>query len=139
MFTSRPKYKYILGVDYEVGKFGFSVNNTVFGPTQFRNDGLSSDLRIVFEQKVVTDLGINFSATKQLTIALNANNLFNILPKWNFVANNAAGEVILSDANATKAQENAITFNGRYSQMTYDGYHFSQLGTMWNLSLNYKF
>ena len=84
-------------------------------------------------------MGINFNATKQLTIALNANNLFNVLPKWNFVANNAAGEALLADANATKAQENAITFNGRYSQMTYDGYHFSQLGTMWNLSLNYKF
>ena len=139
LFTSRPKYKYILGADYEIGKFGFSLNNTVFGPTQFRNADLISDLRIVFEQKVVTDLGINFNATKQLTIALNANNLFNVLPKWNFVANNAAGEALLADANATKAQENAITFNGRYSQMTYDGYHFSQLGTMWNLSLNYKF
>jgi hypothetical protein len=23
--------------------------------------------------------------------------------------------------------------------MTYDGYHFGQLGTMFNLSLNYKF
>jgi hypothetical protein len=34
---------------------------------------------------------------------------------------------------------NLITFNQRYSQMTYDGYHFSQLGTMFNLSLNYKF
>jgi hypothetical protein len=32
---------------------------------------------------------------------------------------------------------NLIT-NQRYSQMTYDGYHF-QLGTMFNLSLNYKF
>jgi iron complex outermembrane receptor protein len=30
---------------------------------------------------------------------------------------------------------NLITFNQRYSQMTYDGYHFSQLGTMFNLSL----
>ena len=36
-------------------------------------------------------------------------------------------------------ESNAITFNQRYSMMTYDGSHFSQLGTMFNLSLNYKF
>ena len=40
---------------------------------------------------------------------------------------------------AIQEQSNLITFNQRYSQMTYDGYHFSQLGTMFNLSLNYKF
>ncbi len=139
LFTSRPKYKYILGVDYEIGKFGLSLNNTVFGPTQFRNDGMSTDIRIVFLQKVVTDLGINFNANKKLTFALNVNNLLNVLPEWQFASNNAAGKALLADANAVKGQTNLITFNGRYSQMTYDGYHFSQLGTMLNLSMNYKF
>lgn len=38
-----------------------------------------------------------------------------------------------------KLKTNLITFNQRYSQMTYDGYHFSQLGTLLNLSFNYKF
>jgi len=32
-----------------------------------------------------------------------------------------------------------ITFNQRYSQMTYDGYHFSQLGTIFNLTVNVQF
>ncbi len=139
LFTSRPKFKYIIGADYEIGKFGFSLNNTVFGPTKFKNAGMSNDLRIEFLTKVVTDLGINFSATEKMTLALNVNNLFNVLPEWKFKGENAAGEALINNPTAIKEQTNLITFNGRYSQMTYDGYHFSQLGTMLNLSLNYKF
>ena len=84
-------------------------------------------------------MGVNFSASDKLTIALNINNLLNVLPEWSFVSQNAAGDAILADAAQVKNQSNLITFNQRYSQMTYDGYHFSQLGTMFNLSLNYKF
>jgi iron complex outermembrane receptor protein len=139
MFTSRPEQKWILGANYEIGKFGFSLNNTYFGKATFKQDGLSADLRTEFIPKIVTDLGINFNATDKLTLALNVNNLFNVLPEWEFKAENAAGGAILADAAQVKVQSNLITFNQRYSQMTYDGYHFSQLGTMLNLSLNYKF
>ncbi|WP_416382055.1 TonB-dependent receptor [Maribacter sp. BPC-D8] len=144
-FTSRPKTKWILGANYEINKFGFSLNNTLFGKTSFFQQGLSTDangnfnLGTEFDPKVVTDLGVNFSATDKLTIALNINNLLNVLPEWNFVSQNAAGDAILADPAQTMNQSNLITFNQRYSQMTYDGYHFSQLGTMFNLSLNYKF
>lgn len=134
-FTSRPETKWILGANYEIGKFGFSLNNTYFGKTTFKQDGMSNDLRTEFIPKIVTDLGINFNATDKLTLALNVNNLLNVLPEWEFKAENAAGQAILNDPLQTKAQFNLITFNGRYSQMTYDGYHFSQLGTMLNLSL----
>ena len=139
LFTSRPKFKYILGGDYEIGKFGFSLNNTVFGPTKFKNAGLSNDLRVEFLTKVVTDLGVTFSATDKLTIAANINNLLNVLPEWQFKAENSNGTAIINNPVAIKEQSDLITFNQRYSQMTYDGYHFSQLGTMFNLSLNYKF
>jgi iron complex outermembrane receptor protein len=139
LFTSRPKFKYILGGDYEIGKFGFSLNNTVFGPTKFKNAGMSDDLRVEFLTKVVTDLGITFSATEKLTIAANINNLLNVLPEWQFKAENSNGTAIINNPTAIREQSNLVTFNQRYSQMTYDGYHFSQLGTMFNLSLNYKF
>ncbi|MFK7032656.1 TonB-dependent receptor [Flavobacterium oreochromis] len=139
LFTSRPKTKWILGTTYDIGKFGISLNNTLFGKTVFKQTGLDSDLRTEFKPKVVTDLGINFNATNKLTIALNINNILNILPRWDFKAENSAGEAKLTDPNFVKNQSNLITFNQRYSQMTYDGYHFSQLGTMFNLSLNYKF
>jgi iron complex outermembrane receptor protein len=74
-----------------------------------------------------------------LTFALNINNIFNILPEWKFVAENAAGSAILADPAQVKNQSNLITFNQRYSMVTYDGSHFSQLGTMFNLSMNYRF
>lgn len=138
-FTSRPKTKWILGADYNINKFGLSLNNTYFGKTTFQQQGLSSNIFTEFTPKVVTDLGINYNATEKLTIALNINNLFNVLPEWNFVSKNASGDAILADPAQVKNQSNLITFNQRYSRMTYDGYHFSQLGTLMNLSLNYKF
>ena len=138
-FTSRPKTKWILGSNYAAGKWDFSLNNTYFGKTIFKQQGMDSNLRTEFTPKIVTDLGINFNATDKVTIALNVNNLLNVLPEWGFKAENAAGTALLGDAAFVKNQSNLITFNQRYSQMTYDGYHFSQLGTMFNLSLNYQF
>jgi iron complex outermembrane receptor protein len=138
-FTSRPETKWILGANYDINKFGFNLNNTYFGKTTFKQQGMSDDLRTEFTPKIVTDLGINYNATEKVTIALNVNNLLNVLPEWDFKAENAAGEAILADAAQVQNQSNLITFNQRYSQMTYDGYHFSQLGTMFNLSINYRF
>jgi iron complex outermembrane receptor protein len=60
------------------------------------------------------------------------------LPEWEFKSLNAAGDALMSDPAELKTRSNLITFNQRYSQMTYNGFHFSQLGTMFNISLNYK-
>lgn len=139
LFTSRPKTKWILGTTYDIGKFGFNLNNTLFGKTQFQQAGIDSNLETEFKPKVVTDLGINYNFNEKITLALNANNILNVLPEWKFVALNDAGRAILNDPAQTKTESNLITFNQRYSRMTYDGYHFSQLGSMFNLSLNYKF
>jgi len=151
MFSSRPKTKWILGANYDINKFGFSLNNTYFGTTTFRQKFMSDGLRTEFTPKIVTDLAINYQASEKLTIAFNVNNLLNVLPEWAFKADNAAGQAIIDDTSVISIanggsgltqlenEANAITFNGRYSQMTYDGSHFSQLGTMFNLSLNYQF
>ncbi len=138
-FTSRPITKWILGANYKIEQFDFSLNNTYFGKTTFKQQGLDSNLRTEFIPKIVTDIAVNFAFTEKTTLALNINNILNVLPEWEFVAENAAGQAIINDAAAIKGQSNLITFNQRYSQMTYDGYHFSQLGTMFNLSLNYQF
>ncbi|MFL1895575.1 TonB-dependent receptor [Aquimarina sp. 2-A2] len=137
-FTSRPRTKWILGATYEIGKFDFSLNNTYFGKTTFRQQGLNKNLSTEFIPKVVTDLGIGFDATEKFTISLNVNNILDVLPEWEFVSLNSAGDAILNDPAQVKSESNLITFNQRYSQMTYDGYHFSQLGAMFTLSLNYK-
>ncbi|KKM19131.1 hypothetical protein LCGC14_1658750, partial [marine sediment metagenome] len=38
-FTSRPQTKWIFGINYDINKFGFSVNNTYFGKTKFQQQG----------------------------------------------------------------------------------------------------
>jgi iron complex outermembrane receptor protein len=141
LLTSRPKFKIIAGADVEVNKFTFSLNNTVFGPAKFKNADLyDKALTVEFKTKVVSDLGVTFRATDKINIALNVNNLFNVLPEWKLKSDGSAGaDAILNNPATLKDQINDLTFNGRYSQMTYDGSHFSQLGTIWNLSLNYKF
>ena len=145
-FTSRPKTKWILGANYDIGKIGLNLNNTYFGKTTFQQGDLNENIRTEFIPKIATDLGINYNATEKFTIALNINNILNVLPEWKFVANNATGQGIIDDTAITSSgltqiqnESNLITFNQRYSQMTYDGYHFSQLGTLFSLSLNYKF
>ncbi|MFV5683832.1 TonB-dependent receptor domain-containing protein [Flavobacterium sp. GB2R13] len=139
MFTSRPETKWILGANYRIKKIDLTINNTYFGKATFKQQGLDSNLRTEFTPKIVTDLGIDFAATDKLTLAFNVNNLFNVLPEWKFKAENAVGVAILNDPSQVKSQFNLITFNGRYSQTTYQGFHFSQLGTLISLSLNYKF
>ena len=138
-FTSRPKFKTILGLDYEVSRFIFTLGNTLFGPTKFKQQGLDANLYTEFKTKLVTDLAITFQASKNSTVALNINNLFNVLPEWEFKAENPAGETLLKDAAALKLNSNLITFNQRYSITTYDGSHFSQLGTIFNLTYNFRF
>jgi iron complex outermembrane receptor protein len=145
-FTSRPRTKWILGSSYVTGSWEWALNNTYFGKTTFKQQGMSSDLRTEFTPNVVTDLAVTYHATEKTSLSLNVNNLFNILPEWEFKAENAAGQALIDDTSLNsygitniQEQSNLITFNQRYSRMTYDGYHFSQLGTMFNLSLNYKF
>jgi len=137
-FTSRPKFKAILGLDATFGKLGVALNNTLFGPTTFRQQGLDAGLYTEFATKAVTDLSFNYTIAENTNITLNINNLLGVLPEWEFKADEGSG-IDLSNAEYLQGQSNLITFNQRYSQMTYDGYHFSQLGRLFNLSVNVGF
>jgi iron complex outermembrane receptor protein len=141
MFTSRPKFKMILGASYDVEKLSFSLNNTTFGPTTFKQADFSNPgLYTEFSTAQVTDLGVNFNATKELTFALNINNIFNVIPKYTIKSDgSASANAIVNNPAALRNEDLAITFDGRYNITTYDGSQFSQLGRMFNLSLNYKF
>ncbi|ELR70500.1 TonB-dependent receptor [Fulvivirga imtechensis AK7] len=165
-FTSRPKTKWIVGMNYDIGKFGFSVNNTYFGKTEFAQQGLQdleytvigfdendpnnisnglivdgkSDLRTEFEPRIVTDFAVQYNATDKITFSFNVNNVLDVLPEWKFVEVTETGRNILNGTyDVVNTPSNLITFNQRYSQMTYDGYHFSQLGRMFSLAVNVRF
>jgi iron complex outermembrane receptor protein len=148
MFTSRPKFKTIFGFDYDINDFNFSVSNTVFGPTKFRNADLDQNLAVVFKTKTVTDFAINYQVTSNMTLAFNINNMFNVTPSWKLEAagDKAKGQAILDSKTLdytgrtpAQIQSDNATFSQRYSMVTYDGSHFSQLGRVYNLSLNYRF
>jgi len=62
-----------------------------------------------------------------------------VLPEWKLVALDAKGETILKDPAQVKSNINNITFDGRYSIQTYNGSHFSQLGTIFGASATFKF
>ncbi len=147
MFTSRPKFKTILGADWDYKKLNLSLNNTVFGPTHFRNAGMDDNLEVAFKSKVVTDFAVTYALTPSTTLSFNINNMLNTTPSWHFNARNAKGQAILdskvvdpaSGMTPVEAQSNLVTFNGRYSMVTYDGSQFSQLGRTFAASLNYRF
>ncbi len=144
LFSSRPKYKFILGLDYTIKKINISLNNTLIGPTRFHQNGLDDNTDTEFVPALVTDLAVNIPVTKMATLSLNINNLFNVMPKWDFI-DLKTGTRTRFDANNNVPtakywdQYNLITFNGRYSNVTYDGSQFSQLGTLLNATLNIRF
>ncbi len=147
MFTSRPKFKVIAGLDLDYSKVNFSLNNTVFGPTRFHQADLSTlNIDTKFKTKTVTDFALNYKLTDRMTLSFNVNNVFDVTPEWEFKANNAAGAAALADTTVdasgrtfAQRESDAITFSQRYAMVTYDGSHFSQLGRIYNLALNYRF
>ena len=137
--SSRPKYKFILGADLTKGKLAININNTLFGPTTFNNADLSSDLKLQFIPKVLTDLGVSYSFNPKTSFSVTVQNILNVMPEFKLKALNSDGQTILNDESQVKEQISYITFNGRYPVLSYDGSHFSQMGTTYLAQLTFKF
>ncbi len=150
----RPNYKVILGFDWNVDKWNFNLNNTLFGKTAFRDlDNGGSDMlniKAEFTPAVVTDLSIGYQISNKVTFTLNANNLLNVLPKWDLIASAApsvtdkaaslkAANEILNNPAKKSLLRGFLGFSGRYDILGYNGSQFSQLGTILNANLNIKF
>ncbi len=140
---SRPLYKFVFGFDYSLNKFGVSLNNTLFGPTKFQDldngGGDMENIKQVFKAAVVTDLNLGYSFTDKISFNIAVNNLFDILPKWNLEAINPAGQAVLNNTASRELLEGFLSFSGRYRILGYNGSQFSQLGTLFQSSLVFKF
>ena len=147
----RPRYKSILGFDFFIDKWVFNLNNTLFGPTAFRdadngNENMDN-IKAVFKPAVVTDLNIGYNFTTKTSLSLSINNIFNVLPKWDLVADaisgkeadKAAGAAVLADPTRKALLRGFLGFSGRYDILGYNGSQFSQLGTVLNGQLTIKF
>ncbi len=130
-------------MDYRINKLSVNLNNTLFGPTQFQdldNGGsVMENIRQRFSPAVVTDLNFGYDITDKINFSVGANNLFNVLPKWKLEALNSAGQAVLNDAEAKNLLEGFLAFSGRYRILAYNGSQFSQLGTVFNASLVFRF
>ncbi|RYC67047.1 MULTISPECIES: TonB-dependent receptor [Spirosoma] len=140
---SRPRYKSILGIDYSLGKWNMNLNNTLFGSTSFQdldNGGSAMEnIKAVFKPAVVTDLSLGYMFSKNISATVNVNNLLNVLPKWDLVAQNEKGSQAINTPEKESLLRGFLGFSGRYSILGYNGSQFSQLGTMFNANLNIKF
>ncbi len=140
---SRPKYKVVLGADYHINKFSVNLNNTLFGTTQFQDlDNGGSDLENIrqkFSPAVVTDINVGFDISDKINFSVTVNNILNVLPKWKLEALNPAGQAVLNNAAAKSLLEGFLEFSGRYKILAYNGSQFSQLGTIFQASLNFRF
>lgn len=138
LLTAFPKFKAILGLDYTLGKLGISINNTLFGTSQFKPQLVNEPIYVKFHPKIVTNLAVNYQLFKKLVATLHVNNFFYVLPEWSYQAENEEGKIFLENRAAVQLQTNRQTFNGRYAQ-PFQTAHFSQLGMLLNLALNWKF
>ncbi len=146
----RPLFKTVIGFDYSINKFGISLNNTVFGPTKFQdldNGGsIMNNIKQVFKTAVVTDLNVGYSFTDKVSFNVSINNIFNVLPKWKLELTGNSTDPDYANAKATLANqadkdllEGFLSFSGRYRVLGYNGSQFSQLGTLFQGSLVFKF
>ena len=147
---SRPEYKAVVGFDYKIKKLGISLNNTVFGPTRFQdldNGGsVMNNIKQEFKTAVVTDLNLGYDFTDRFSANLAVNNLLNVLPKWKLELTGSPSDPNYATAQATLGNtadrellEGFLAFSGRYRILGYNGSQFSQLGTVFQASLVFKF
>jgi iron complex outermembrane recepter protein len=146
----RPLFKAVIGFDYNIKKFGISLNNTVFGPTKFQdldNGGSQmNNIKQVFKTAIVTDLNVGYNFTDKISFSVAVNNIFNVLPKWKLELTGNTTDPDYAAAKATLANqadkdllEGFLSFSGRYRILGYNGSQFSQLGSIFRGSLVFKF
>jgi len=76
---SRPKSKIILGLNYEIGKLRFGLDNTRFGEvTVFSGSGEQNDQ--VHSPKIITDFNVAWKLDELASFSLNINNIFDVFP-----------------------------------------------------------
>lgn len=140
---SRPEYKGIIGADYKLDKWIFNLNNTLFGPTEFQdldNGGsIMESIKQRFKPNVVTDINIGYDITSKINASISVNNVFNVLPKWKLVALDKTGADYLANAAQKSLLEGFLEFSGRYRILAYNGSQFSQLGTIFQGTVTFKF
>ncbi|SDG87702.1 iron complex outermembrane recepter protein [Pseudomonas flavescens] len=75
---SKPRSKYILGVNWQVGDFDIGLRNTRYGKVKLLGTGTTVDQE--FSAKWITDVDATYSLTDNVRVTLGAENLFDVYP-----------------------------------------------------------
>ena len=107
---------------------------------------IMENIKQVFSPAVVTDLNVGYNFTDKVSFSVTVSNLLNILPKWKLELTGNSTDPDYANAKATLANaadksllEGLLTFSGRYRILGYNGSQFSQLGTIFQSTLNIRF
>ncbi len=119
---SRPKSKVSLGLNYDINKFNFSLNNTHFGEVTVAGETAVDDQ--VHAGKLVTDMIVGYDFSDVFSVSLTANNIFDVYP--DILNNGTGGNVDLRSAGGRFQYSSEVTQMG-------------QLGANYNLRFNLKF
>ena len=84
-----PKDKIAIGANWAVGPFNVNLRETRFGKYTILQNAAASDRS--FGAEWITDLELAWHATKRATLAVGANNLFNVYPDANGIFNATTG------------------------------------------------
>jgi iron complex outermembrane recepter protein len=113
--TSQPRNKVLASFGYQFGKFNITVKATYFGKVTAWEKPVGLPHRSqTFAGKTLTDATINFDITKNVSITVGANNLFNVYPDkvLSNYASYSSGQIPYT-RNA-----NQFGFNGAYYYTT---------------------
>ena len=107
----QPDHKVILSLNYKTGRLGFLLRNTVFGKTTIASFSFPNDPGFdeSFSSKILTDIGIDFSPKKWLTLTAGVNNVLDVYPdRINNYVNTGEGQFIYG------MEASPFGFNGGY-------------------------
>jgi iron complex outermembrane receptor protein len=76
----QPASKIIALANYKKGNTAISIRSTLFGKTSIVLSSVDESLDEAFSAKILTDISINYSPGKWLTITIGANNIFDVYP-----------------------------------------------------------
>ena len=79
--TAHPEYKVSLGANYILGRLGITFRETVYGKSSnYADPGNGVFQQVNIGTKFITDLEASYRVFDGITVALGANNLFDIYP-----------------------------------------------------------
>ena len=112
--------KVLLGMNYDINKFTFILNNTYFGEVKWQH-ATDPAKDQTFSGKVITDLGLSYRFTSAISANVMVNNLFNVYP------------------DVIKTKGDVVTDLGGRFKYAWEVNQFGFSGTIFTTGLNWKF